>query len=254
MSAQEVIQRLEDLGLKGMAAAARESGAVADDFYEKLGPMLDREIQMRELHRWAKRLRDAGLSKAPPSPDEVSCDAGRGLLRQTLVEVAECDWIERRETVVITGAAGSGKSFVATAIAFGALQRGRRPYYARTARLLSDLSAARSGGAYQRNLARLAKHDLLVLDDFLTTQLDPREVRDLLEILEERPETGATLIASPHPPHQFVALLGAGPAAEAIGQRLVVPATHIHLRGAHIRPKKKVSPANEQRQLLLPVV
>ena len=141
--------------------------------------------------------------------------------------------------MIITGSTGSGKSYLACALAEKACRTGKSAYYVRAPRLLQDLAVARGDGSYGRLLARLAKADLLAIDDWLLSPLKDSERRDLLEVIEERYQRAATLIASQLPVKDWHEAIGEPTLADAICDRLIHGAHRIELTGPSMRDKKQ---------------
>src|SRR5207237_8038611 len=118
------------------------------------------------------------------------------------LQLAPCRWVEEHHNVILVGATGVGKSFVACALAHQACRRGYRALYRRASRLFHELLLARADGTYVRVLTKLARIDVLVIDDWGLAPVQEQERRDLLEILEDRYGTRSTIITSQLPPAQ----------------------------------------------------
>ncbi len=165
--------------------------------------------------------------------------ASRGLDRSVLLRLASCDWIRQHQVVLITGATGTGKTFVACALAQAACRHGLSARYFRVGRLLEELALARADGSRPRLLDRLQKTRLLVLDDFGLVPLSEVERRDLLEVIEDRTGRQATLVTSQLPLEHWHEAVGDATFADAILDRLVHHAHRIPLEGASMRREKK---------------
>ena len=161
--------------------------------------MVDREWIERENRRLERLLRAARLTVSDATLENVWCDPGRGVERSQLRDLATCKWIRNKLNVIVVGKTGVGKSYLGAALAQAACRNGMRALCARLPRLLHELSISRADGTYTSLLAKLAKLDLLVLDDFRIAPLKDTERRDLLEVLEDRYSRCATVVTSQVP-------------------------------------------------------
>jgi DNA replication protein DnaC len=238
---EETIQKLIDLKLVTMAKALREVLDTAPghqlSFEEKIGMLVDREWTERDNRRLARRLKDAKLGMRA-SREDAACDPARGLEKATVRQLATCQWARAKQNVIVVGATGVGKSFLGAALAECACRHGLRALFVRVPRLLEELAVARAAGAYASTLARVAKVDVLVLDDFLLAPMTDAERRDLLEVLEDRYDRSSTVITTQLPTKTWHEALGDPTIADAICDRLVHNAHVLALRGPSIRRKK----------------
>ena len=170
--------------------------------------------------------------------EDVWTTPGRGVAKTLVRDLATCRWIENRHNVICVGKTGCGKSYLAAALAQAACRRGFRTLYSRVPRLLQQLAIARADGTYARVLARLAKLNVLVLDDFLIAPLKDAERRDLLEILEDRYDRTSTVITSQLPTDKWHPALGDPTVADAICDRVVHNAHVVLLKGSSGRKRK----------------
>ena len=165
--------------------------------------------------------------------------ARRELDKAVIRQLATCRWIDEHQ-VLVTGATGTGKSFVACALAHQACRKGYRALYRRASRLFHELTLARADGSYVRLLGQLARMDVLLIDDFALAPLQDQERRDLLEILEDRYGTRSTIITSQLPPTQYHDYIGEPTLADAICDRLLHNAHRIVLQGPSRRKEDKL--------------
>lgn len=235
------LETLQELGLKGMAAAYRaqleDPEMQSLSFDERLGLLVDREWGERQNRRLARRLREAKL-RLPAATEDIDFRPSRGLDRGLLRTLAEGRWVHQGQNVLVTGPTGVGKTFLACALANAAVRRGFSARYYRVPRLLSELAMGHADGTYPRLLARLAKVDLLILDDWGLSPFTPAEAREMLEVVEERHGRHATLVASQLPIEDWHAALGDATVADAILDRLVHGAYRIELRGESMRKQR----------------
>jgi len=215
------------------------------DFEERFGLLLDREATERANRRLAMRLRFARL-RQQACVEDIDFRSPRGLDKSLLLALADCRWVDHHDNCLIVGPTGSGKTYVACALAQKACREGYSVRYHRLPRLFSELAIARGDGRYPRLLAGLAKVELLVLDDWGTAGLTPEQRHDLLEILEDRYQRRSTLVASQLPLANWHEYLGDPTIADAILDRLVHNAHTITLKGDSMRKHNKPLQANEK--------
>lgn len=174
--------------------------------------------------------------------EDVWTTPGRGVAKAVVRDLSKCRWIDHQHNVICVGKTGCGKSYLAAALAHAACRNGYRTLYSRVPRLLQDLAIARADGSYKRMLSRLAKQQVLVLDDFLIAPLKDAERRDLLEILEDRYGHSSTIITSQLPTDKWHAALADPTVADAICDRVVHNAHVLTLSGPSGRKRKGLHP------------
>ena len=211
---EETLDKLIRLKLPHMAEALRkelERGpGSALSLEECVGIMVDREWTERDNRRTGRRIKDAKLGMQACLED-VRCGPDRGLDKSVVRGLSTGQWVRAKQNVIVIGMTGTGKSYLGAALAESACRQGYRALRTRVPRLLEELAVARANGSYTSTLSRLAKLDVLVLDDLLIAPLKDAERRDLLEVLEDRYDHRA--IASkvgsfqPHSGHFGMALL-----------------------------------------------
>jgi DNA replication protein DnaC len=237
-------EKLTALGLAGMAKALdeqRRTPAIeALSFEERLGLLVDREAAERDTRRLATRLKFASLRQSA-CVEDLDLRTPRGLDRAVLAHLVDGAWIGRAENLLVTGATGLGKSWIACALGHKACRDGRSVLYHRVPRLFEQLTIARGDGRYARLLKTIARVDLLVLDDWGLATLTAGERRDLLEILDDRHGRKATIVTSQLPVDAWHAVIGDPTLADAILDRLVHNAHRLELRGDSMR--KRAAPA-----------
>ena len=196
---------------------------------EFVGLLVDDEWLYRENRKLTGRLRVAKFKDRVASLEAINYKTARGLRKDQLLELAQNRWIGAHQSVLITGPSGSGKSFVAQALGQHACRSGFSVQYLRLPALLNQFVQARAEGTYDRLLTRLAKLSVLVCDDFGLASLSDREKQDLLEALEERYGTGATVVTAQLPVSDWHEYLGGGRVADAILDRLLHNSHRIEL-------------------------
>ncbi len=232
------LDRLRELNLTGMARAFAEQLERADyqalSFDDRLGLLVDREAQDRDNRRLDRYLRVAKL-RIGACVEDIDFRRSRGLDRSVVLSLAEAEWVTGHRNVLIVGATGLGKTFIACALAQAAIRRAHTALYLRAPRLLSELALARADGRLPRLMARWAKIDVLVVDDLALRPLAPEQAADLLEIIEDRYQLRSTIVTSQLPVSEWHDALGEPTIADAILDRLLHNAHRIELRGESLR-------------------
>ncbi|HEY3816950.1 MAG TPA: IS21-like element helper ATPase IstB [Polyangiaceae bacterium] len=246
MLKEPTIEKLRALRLDTMAATWEEQQKSPDvtalSFDERFGMLVDAEWLARENKRIERALKEAKLRLGQASLEDIDYPARRELDKAVIRQLGSCRWIEEHQVVIVTGATGVGKTYVACALANQACRKGHRAMYRRASRLFDEMRLARADGTYARLLARVAKMDVLVLDDFAIAPLTDGERRDLLEILEDRHGTRSTIITSQLPPKEWHDYLADPTLADAICDRLVHQAHRIVLKG----PSRRKEPNTKE--------
>ena len=241
MLTHPTLDLLQALGLHGMAKGFKELDANAEaralDHAEWLGLLLEHEATLRRQKRFETRARAARLRHSA-SIEDVDYRSPRGLDRALFLKLAACDWIRERRNLLITGPCGVGKSWLACALGHKACREDLSVLYYRVPRLFAALALTRGDGRYGKLLRQLAGVDLLVLDDWGPEPLLPEQARDLLEIVEDRYERGATLITSQVPVDRWYDIISIPTLADAVLDRVVHNAYRIELSGESLRKHK----------------
>ena len=203
-------------------------------FEERIAMIVDREWLFRENRRLTRRLKAARL-KQHAAVEDIDFRQPRGLDKSVMLTLSNCQWIRNHQNVIITGPTGIGKSYLAEALAQKACREGFTALYYRSSRIFRDLAIARGDGNYSKLLIRLAKTDLLVVDDWGLSSLTDAERRDFLEVMEDRHSIRSTVITSQYPVTKWHELIGEPTLADAILDRIVHNAHKIVLKGESMR-------------------
>jgi DNA replication protein DnaC len=230
-----------------MAAALSEqliqSTAQGLSFEERLALLVDREITYRDNRRLSRLLQLAQL-KLQACVEDIDLRSRRGLDRAQLASLASCDWLRSAHNLIVHGPTGSGKTFLACALAHQACRHGLSALYLRAPRLFEELNLCHADGSFRKRLAALAKVNLIVIDDFAIAPIGPRERNDLLEVLDDRVGTRSTIVTSQLPIEHWHDYLADPTLADAILDRLLHSAHKIHLQGESMR--KRAAAENEK--------
>lgn len=203
-------------------------------FEERLGLLVDREVQARENRRLQRCLKSARL-REPAVVEDVDFKRRRGLDRHEVLSLAEAHWVTSNHAVVIVGPTGVGKTYLACALAHSAIRRGHTALYLRAPRMFDDLAIARADGRLARLMASWARVSVLIIDDFLIRPLNADQAADLLEVIEDRAQLRATILTSQLPVVLWHEALGDATIADAVLDRVLQNAHRIELTGESMR-------------------
>ena len=246
--AHGTLERLHALRLPGMAAAFSEQlqtrAAAELPFEERLGLLLERELTHRDDRRLQRLLQEARLALPAAAAEDIDFRAPRGLDRSVVARLVGADWVRHHQVVLIVGPTGVGKSFLACALGQAACRQGFTTRYFRLGRLLHALALARADGSYSKMLIKLAKTDVVLIDDWGLAPLSDPERRDLLEVLEDRYRKRATLVTSQLPVEHWYEYIGNATLADAILDRLVHGAHTLTLKGGSMRKRLAAADAS----------
>jgi DNA replication protein DnaC len=244
MLTHPTIDQLNSLGFHGLAKGFKELEhkfeARGLDHAEWLGLLLEYELTLRRQKQFEARARIAKLRHSA-SVEDVNYHAPRGLDRTLFLKLSACDWIAERRNLLVTGASGLGKSWLACALGHKACRENISVLYTRMPRLFADLAIAHGGAAYARLLRSIARVKLLIIDDWGPEALNSNQARDLLEIVEDRYDKGSLIITSQVPVDRWHDLIGVPTLADAILDRVIHNAYRIELAGESLR-KRRPSP------------
>jgi len=236
MLMEPTMQKLLTMRLGAMAFAWQEQQKDTKTarlaFDERFSLLVDAEHLARDNRRLKRLLRNAELRFGDACLEDVEASTARGLPRATLNQFSNGSWFAEHLNVLITGKTGVGKSYIACALGQFACRRGLRVLYRRLPRLFAELALAKADGTYHRRLAKMAKFDVLVLDDLgLGTGLKEAHRHDLLEVMEDRYGRSSTVVTSQLDTKHWHEWIGDPTVADAILDRLVHNAYKVNLTG-----------------------
>jgi DNA replication protein DnaC len=244
---EHTLNQLRGLRLDGMLRALEEqtisTAATALSFDERLTLLVQREVAWRDDKRLARLLKTARLKVSAACIEDINWRASRSLDRALITTLAGCDWLRHAQNLLLTGATGSGKTWLACALAHQAARSGFSVLYVRAARLFDELQVAHGDGSFARRLTQLAKLDLLVIDDFAISPMGAPERNDLLELLDDRIGIRSTLITSQLPVKSWHTYLGDPTLADAILDRVVHSSHKIDLKATRSMRDTAEAPA-----------
>ncbi|MCP4685916.1 MAG: ATP-binding protein [bacterium] len=247
---EETYNKLVEMKMAGFSAAFQEyaNEPTKDElsFDERFGLMVDREWSERQERRLRYRLRCAKL-RHEACVEDIDYRHPRGLDKSVIQRLSACQWISNSENLIITGPTGVGKSWIACALANKACREGYTTKYARVPRLLQDLYVSHADGSYAKEMKKLLKPSVLILDDLGLSPLNESQRRDLLEVVEDRYARKSIIVTSQLPTKKWHDTIGDPTIADAILDRLVHNAHRIEMRGKSMR-KKSENPKTNKNQ------
>jgi DNA replication protein DnaC len=237
-SNQATIQKLEKMGMWGMMRALRQSmeaGTKADFTPDELiAHLVDVEWDERQGRRLRRLLQLARL-RYRAGLEDIDFGLHRNLEKNQLMRLADCRWVEDRQDLILTGPCGSGKSFIASTLGQQACIHGYTVCYWPAGKLFEQMKLCKADGTYLRELAKISKKRLLIVDDFGLEVLDTASRLMLLEILEDRHGRASSVFSSQLPVSQWHQVIGDPTIADAICDRIVHTAHRIELKGESVR-------------------
>ena len=241
MNNNQTIEKLKAMRLTAMAELHSQS--IASNAYQKntadeyLSLLTDHEWEDRQ-NKKIKRLSQKAGFKQQADIHEITFSERRNLDRNMFDRLATLQFIQQRENIIITGAAGVGKSFLSHALGRKACQFGYKTIYQVTARLLNNMKLAKLDGAYARELKKITTAKLLILDDFGLQRMENTTREILLDIIDERYDQASCIISSQLPVAAWYDIIGEGTIADAILDRVVNSSHRIELKGDSMRKGK----------------
>ena len=239
---EQTLQKMRQMKFFGMVRAFRTSiengsmGQMTAD--EMVSILVNAEWDDRNNRRIERQMRNARF-RYKANIEQLHFDVERNLDKNQLMRMAECTFVQRKENLLITGSTGIGKSFIASAIGNQACTLGFKVLYASSTKLFTRLKMAKADGSYIREIAKIERQDLLILDDFGLQPLDASSRSVLMEIIEDRHGNRSTIITSQLPLSEWYEVIGEQTIADAILDRVVHNAHRMELAGESLRRRQK---------------
>jgi DNA replication protein DnaC len=237
----QTLAALRQLKLGGMANALQSQQEQVGTyeglaFDERLALLVEHETLTREQRKQERLIRQARFKLAACVAD-IDYQHRRNITPSKIAHLAQSDWINRGQNLLITGPCGSGKTFLACALGHNACLHGYSVRYYRLSRLLLQLTQTKADGTYHKQLKQLARTNVLIIDDWGLETLTPAHRNDLLEIMDDRHAHASTIVISQLPTDQWYASIGDNTLADAILDRLMHNAHRLELKGESMRKK-----------------
>lgn len=238
---EATVTKMKQMNLNGMHNAfktAIESGKTDHYTIDQFTSMLiDSEWDERHNRRIERSIKNARFHYKS-NIESLNFEVSRNLDRTQILRLADCEFVTKNQNVLITGSTGVGKSFLGTALGYQACIEGFKVSYFNTSKLFAKLKIAKADGSYLKELAKLQRQDVLILDDFGLQALDGQNRITLLELIEDRHNNGSIIVTSQIPVQGWYDIIGEKTIADAILDRLIHNAHRIELSGESMRKKR----------------
>jgi len=208
-------------------------------FHDRIGILIDTEWEYRHTHKTTLLVKRAGFTDQAACVEALDYEPGRGLDRTTILSLTAGGYIDARHDIVILGAAGVGKSFLAQALGVSACRTHHTVRYTRMTTMLDDLAVAATTSTSHQALDEWVKPKVLILDDYMLTQPTRQGVNHLLDLAEKRLHTGSTIYCSQLAPEQWHQRIEETIIADALLDRIVNRARIINITGDSMRRRKQ---------------
>ena len=238
MNNEATLEKMHSMKLHGMTRAFQatmETGRLNEITADEMVALLvDAEWDHRHDSRLTRLIRNARF-RYQASIEQMNFRLRRNLDKNSLIRFADCSWIKRRQNIIITGPTGVGKSFIACALGHQACMYGLRVLYFNATKLFAALKLKKADGSYIREINRIQRQDLLILDDFGLDHLDKQSRLSLMEIIEDRHGVRSALITSQQPIKNWHEIIGDPTIADAVCDRIIHNSHRIELKGESVR-------------------
>jgi DNA replication protein DnaC len=208
---------------------------------EMIAWLIDAEWDDRQNRSIEQKIKNARF-RYKASLENLHYDAQRNIDKNQMMRFADCSFINKAESILITGSTGIGKSYIASALGYHACSMGYRVAYHNLPKLFSKLKMSKADGSYLKEISKIERQHLLILDDFGIQPLDAQSRNALMELIEDRHEKSAIIITSQVPVSKWFEVIGEQTIADAILDRIVHNAHRLELKGESLRKKKNLEP------------
>jgi len=242
MNQTATMQKLEEMRMTGFSRVYRdmqETGMNKDFTIDEIIAHLVQAEWDDRYNRRLQRLITKARFRYQATMEQIDYIEKRNLDKMQMLRFTSCEWIKRKQNIIISGSTGLGKSFLASALGHQACQHGYKVYYRNCSKLFDELKIAKADGSYMKEINIIEKLDLLILDDFGLKPLENNQRIILLELLEDRHGKRSTIITSQLPVKSWYDVIGEPTIADAILDRLVHSSHRIELNGDSLREKYK---------------
>jgi DNA replication protein DnaC len=243
MQIEQLIERMKSLKFNGMSEALQhltDTNTSSLSFEEKLAILLDREVLNRENKRLEGLLKQAKFRQKNASVEDVIWRSDRGLNQSKVMSLCNGNFIHHKFNLLITGATGCGKTYLACAIGRHLCQLGYRIHYIHLPKFVEEVSLARLDGSLMKLMKQYQKYDAIILDDFGLTPITQTQRHDLFSLIEDRYQLKSTIITSQLPISKWHAYLAEPSLADAILDRVLEKVERIELEGESLRKSQKL--------------
>lgn len=248
---EHTIEKMRAMKLYGMVRSFRTTLEAGNTEQYTADELLGMLVESEWDDRYNRKL-DRSVQRAhfryKASVEQISFTSDRQINKNQVLRLADCDFIAKKENVLITGSTGSGKSYIASALGHQACSLGYRVMYEHNTKLFARLKMGKADGSYLKELLKMEKQDLLIIDDFGMQPLDPLSRTILMEIIEDRHGKRSTLFTSQVPVNKWYEVIGEQTIADAILDRIIHDAHRLELKGDSMR-KKRINFLSETEEI-----
>lgn len=237
---EQIIEKMKTMKFYGMLRAFRSSfetgvmNTMTSD--EMIAHLVEEEWDDRHNRKIARMTTNAKF-RYKASIEQMYFESDRGMDKNVVMRLAECNFIDKKENILITGSTGIGKSYLASAIGQQACSLGYRVLYLNASKLFAKLKIAKADSSYVSEIAKMERQQLILIDDFGIQPLDAQSRSMFMEIIEDRHGKGSTIITSQVPVTKWHEVIGEQTIADAIMDRLIHNAHRLELKGESLRKR-----------------